>query len=42
MTENKEIPDFHTPGWISMVVNVTPISQRDEKWFLSKFASRIQ
>ena len=42
VTENKESPNFHTPGGMSMNVDVTPISVKDKKWFMSKTISSIQ
>ena len=42
MTKNKESKDFHTLSWMSMTVDVNPISGKDKKWFLSKSASSIQ
>ena len=41
-TENKKSLDLHTSGWRSMTVDVTPVSGKDEEWFLSKSASSIQ
>ena len=42
MTGNKESLDFHTPGWMSMTVDMIFISVKDKKWFLSKTALGIQ
>ena len=41
VTRNKESLDFHTPGWKSMIVDVTAIDGGDKKWFLNKFASSV-
>ena len=42
VTENKESPNFHTPGWMSMIVDMTPVSGKNKKCFLDKSASSIK
>ena len=34
VTGNKTYPDFHTFGWMSMIVDVTSVGGRNKKWFL--------
>ena len=31
VTGNKESPDFHTSGWMSMTVDMTLVSEKDKK-----------
>ena len=42
MMGNKESLDFHTSGWMSMIVDMKPVSGKDKLCFLNKSASSIQ
>ena len=42
VTGKKTYSNFHTPSWMSMIVNVTSIDGKDKKWLLNRSTSSVQ